>query len=95
MNRLHPPDITCTRQHSGAVAIYTFRHREHGELGRMVLTDYPSEQTQVSCEVVGESDDPMTLTRLALFQPLTENILQAMATQPVDIRTTDASPLIP
>lgn len=95
MNRLLPPDITCTRQHSGAVAIYTFRHREHGELGRMVLTDYPGEQTQVSCEVVGESDDPMTLTRLALFQPLTDNILQAMATQPVDIRTTDASPLIP
>lgn len=95
MNRLLPPDITCTRQHSGAMAIYTFRHRELGELGRMVLTDYPGEQTQVSCEVVGESDDPMTLTRLAIFQPLTENILQAMATQPVDIRTTDASPHIP
>lgn len=95
MNRLLPPDITCTRQHSGAVAIYTFRHREHGELGRMVLTDYPGEQTQVSCEVVGEPDDPMTLTRLSLFQPLTDNILQAMATQPADIRTTDASPLTP
>lgn len=66
MNRLLPPDITCTRQHSGAVAIYTFRHRELGELGRMVLTDYPCEQTQVSCEVVGESDDPMTLTRLVV-----------------------------
>lgn len=85
----------CTRQHSGAMAVYTFRHRELGELGRMVLTDYPGEQTQVRCAVVGESDDPMTLTRLALFQPLTENILQAMATQPVDIRATDASQLIP
>ena len=35
MNRFLPPDITCTQQHSGAVAIYTFRHREHGELGRI------------------------------------------------------------
>jgi hypothetical protein len=95
MNSLLPPDITCTRQHSGTVAIYTFRHRELGELGRMVLTDYPDEQTQVSCEVVGESDDPMTLTRLAIFQPLTESILQAMATQPSDIRATAVSPLLP
>lgn len=48
MNRLLPPDITCTRQHSCAMAIYTFRHREFGELGRMVLTDYPGEQTRRS-----------------------------------------------
>jgi hypothetical protein len=72
MNRLLPPDITCIRQHSGGVAIYTFRHRELGELGRMVLTDYPGEQTQVSCELVGDSDDPMILTWLAVFPPLTE-----------------------
>lgn len=95
MNRFLPPDITCTQQHSGAVAIYTFRHRELGELGRIVLTDYPGEQTQVSCEVVGEPNDPMTLTRLSLFQPLTDNILQAMATRQTDISDTAASPQIP
>ncbi|MBD3183401.1 putative toxin-antitoxin system toxin component, PIN family, partial [Candidatus Poribacteria bacterium] len=41
-----------------------------GELGRIVLQGRPDGRTHVTCEVVGDADDPMTEKRAAIFKPL-------------------------
>lgn len=49
---------------------YAFRHTELGELGRILLQDRPDGRTHVTCEVVGDPNDPMTAQRAAIFEPL-------------------------
>ncbi len=68
-----PPDVTSTRDPlaTGAIA-YSFRHARLGLLGRLVISSAPGDQTQVTSELSGDADDPMTAARLAIFRPISE-----------------------
>ena len=48
---------------------YVFRHRQLGELGRMIIIPQAIQTRWDSC-VVGDSDDPMTNKRKAIIEPL-------------------------
>jgi len=67
-----PPDVTSTRDTlaTGAIA-YSFRHTRLGLLGRLVIGAL-GDQTQVTSELSGDADDPMTAERLAIFRPISE-----------------------
>jgi hypothetical protein len=65
-----PPEISFRKEQSSAGWIYTFRHRDLGELGRILLQDHPSGKCQVVCEIAGDPEDPMTARRKEIFGPL-------------------------
>ena len=73
-----PPDITFKQQTIDGGMAYTFRHKTLGELGRIILKDAPGGQCQITSEVVGDPSDPMTDTRLKIFQPLSEQLTTAL-----------------
>ena len=64
--------------------VYQFRHKTLGQLGRIVLQDSADGQCQISSEVAGEPDDPMTETRAQIFEPLSQQLaatLKAIVSQ--------------
>ncbi len=65
-----PPGVTFSKQRLGDNWAYVFRHQGLGELGRIVLQVRSDGQCQISCEVVGEPTDPMTIRRAEIFGPL-------------------------
>jgi len=67
-----PPEVTATRATltNGAIA-YSFRHARLGLLGRLIVGAL-GEQTEVTSELSGDSDDSMTAERLAIFRPISE-----------------------
>jgi len=69
-----PPDVTSTRDTLATRAIaYSFRHARLGLLGRIVIGAL-GDQTQVTSELSGDADDPMTAARLAIFRPISEAV---------------------
>jgi hypothetical protein len=56
---------------------YTFRHKKHGNLGRIVLQGVEN-QTHIACEVAGDPDDPTTKTRLDILKPLADELTEKM-----------------
>lgn len=93
MHPLLPPEVTYSKYVMDGFTVYTFRHRDIGELGRLVASDEGETQTRINCEVVGDPDDPMTQSRLVVFQPLTEKILHAMTSAQPGVNTVET--LIP
>jgi hypothetical protein len=76
-----PHDIKFTKQlmPNGRWG-YVFRHDELGELGRiLVLPHANGTQTQFSCEVSGDPDDPLTVKRKLILEPITKKLLNHMA----------------
>lgn len=73
-----PPDISSQQQRLKDGAVYIFRHKKVGELGRIILQDRADGQCHISIEVVGDSNDPMTATRRDLFLPLSEQLTAAL-----------------
>ena len=65
-----PPDVCMRKERLSGAWVYVFRHTQLGELGRIVLQGRPDGRTYVTCEVVGDADDPMTEKRAAIFKPL-------------------------
>ncbi len=65
-----PPDVTSAKERLADGWAYVFRHRTLGLLGRLVLHEMQGSRTHISCEVAGDSADPMTAERAAIFQPL-------------------------
>lgn len=68
-----PPEISCRKEHLSFGWAYVFRHTELGELGRILLQSRPDGRTHVTAEVAGDPDDPddpMTVQRRAIFEPL-------------------------
>jgi len=57
---------------------YVFRHNELGELGRILILPRGAE-SQIVCEAVGESDDPVTAKRREILEPITKEITDTMA----------------
>ena len=80
MNFQLPPEITFSKQRLSDCSAYVFRHKELGELGRILLQEVGG-QTRISCEVVGNQTDPMTQKRKDIFEPLSREIANQMANQ--------------
>jgi len=77
-----PTDVTATKEQLAAGLAYVLRHRTLGLLGRLVLQDREDGRCQVSCEVAGDPEDPMTAQRFAVLQPLTTALIQRLEAQP-------------
>jgi len=75
-----PPDISFKKTPLGEGWSYVFRHRTLGELGRLVLQGTDGGQTFVRCEVVGDPADPMTAKRLAILEPVTQEMCERFRT---------------
>lgn len=73
-----PPDISSQKQLLKDGAVYIFRHKQVGELGRIILQDTADGQCHISTEVVGDPDDPMTAIRRDLFLPVSEPLTKAL-----------------
>lgn len=58
--------------------IYQFQHKTLGQLGRIVLQDSPDGLCQISSEVAGNPNDPMTETRSQIFEPLSQQLATAL-----------------
>ena len=75
-----PPQVSFRKERLAGNWVYVFRHAKLGTLGRIVLQGRPDGNTQVSCEVVGDPEDPMTEKRAAIFRPLGLEIVRRMDT---------------
>ena len=73
-----PPEITFQKEHGPTGWFYSFRHRELGELGRILLQGRSDGHTQVVVEISGDSNDPMTEQRKSVFAPVAMEITQQM-----------------
>jgi hypothetical protein len=65
-----PSDVSFEKQRLCNAWAYVFRHRALGELGRILLQELGDGRCHLSCEVVGDLADPMTVRRMAIFKPL-------------------------
>jgi len=72
-----PSDITVSKARVHNQWIYTFRHKELGELGRIRLKGADG-QTWILCDAVGDPNDPMTAKRQSIFEPLSKKIANQM-----------------
>jgi hypothetical protein len=64
-----PEGITFRKKALAQGFAYVFRHKELGDIGRIVLSNRPDDRCQLSCEVAGNPEGPMTATRKALRRP--------------------------
>ena len=60
---------------------YVFRDKAIGELGRILVQDRGPGQCQISCEVVGDPSDPMTVVRAGIFKPLGKKLSDLLEMQ--------------
>lgn len=65
-----PEDVSVRKTRLSSGWSYLFRHTELGYLGRIVLQGRPDGRTNVTCEVAGDADEPMTEKRAEIFKPL-------------------------
>ena len=65
-----PKDVSVKKERQSIGWVYVFRHKELGNLGRIVLQGRPDGRTHVMCEVAGDPNDPMTDKRAEIFKPL-------------------------
>lgn len=65
-----PPEVSFRKERLGDAWAYVFRHARLGDLGRLLLHGRPDGQTQLSLELAGDSADPVTRERAAIFEPL-------------------------
>lgn len=74
-----PPEVTSTKEmFSDGRYGYIFRHAELGQLGRLLFMPQSSGGTQLSCEVSGDIDDPKTLVRRQMLEPISQHIMETM-----------------
>ena len=92
-----PPEITVSKQQVDQQWVYSFRHEDLGGLGRIIVQGLPNGQCNLAVEVAGDPSDPMTETRLAILQPISEYITAAMesafgAGDQAQVKTAPATP---
>lgn len=63
-----PPDVSFRKERRSGAWVYVFRQTQLGDLGRIVLQGRPDGRTHVTCEVAGDTADPMTEKRGAIFK---------------------------
>ena len=76
-----PPGVTVSKQVLQGGLAYVFRDRAIGELGRILVQDRGPGQCQISCEVVGDPNDPMTEVRAGIFKPLGKRLSDLLEMQ--------------
>ena len=69
-----PSDISFHKEQLDNGMAFIFRHAELGDLGRMLLQQRSDGQTQITCEVFGDPNDPMTAQRAAIFEPIGQEL---------------------
>lgn len=73
-----PPDISFQKENLSYGMAYVFRHADMGELGRVVVQGRSDGQSHITCEVVGDPNDPMTEKRGAIFKPIGLELVRQM-----------------
>lgn len=71
-----PPNISCTRTLiENNVHAFFFRHAQLEEIGRLIILP-KAKGSEFIYEVIGALDDPLTIKRQELFEPIAKNIIQ-------------------
>lgn len=71
-----PPNVSCTRTLiENNVYAFVFRHIELGEIGKLIILP-KAKGSEFIYEVIGEPDNPTTIKRQELFEPIAKNIIQ-------------------
>jgi hypothetical protein len=74
-----PREVSCQKTFlPEGMWAYVFRHTQWGELGRLLILPHPSGQTQFTCEVAGDPNDPITMKRREILEPITKGMLEKM-----------------
>jgi site-specific recombinase XerD len=75
----HVPGVTMTHQQSPEGRCYYFTHDLLGPLGRLRIIPLGEKQIEARCEVFGNNlSDPLTLQRMAILKPLTEELIKRL-----------------
>jgi len=95
-----PADVTVTKQQLEGQWVYSFRHDDLGELGRIVLQGLSTGQCHIVSEVIGDPNDPMTAKRQAILQPISEQLTSALTSvsgedDQIPLQSAPASPKAP
>jgi len=73
-----PADVAVTKQQLEGQWVYSFRHDDLGELGRIVLQGLSTGQCHIVSEVIGDPNDPMTAKRQAILLTISEQLTSAL-----------------
>lgn len=73
-----PPNISFKKEKRSFGWVYLFRHSKLGQIGRIVPRGRADGRTQITCEVTGDPNDPMTEKRAGIFKPLGKKIADEM-----------------
>ena len=77
MEPLLPPGITFTKERIEDQWVFTFRHEELGDIGRIRLKG-TGNNTMINLDVIGDPSDPMTARRREIFEPIGMRIANQM-----------------
>ncbi len=72
-----PPEIATTKERIEDQWVYTFRHKDFGDIGRIRLKG-TGNNTMINLDVTGDPDDPMTAKRREIFEPIGMRIANQM-----------------
>ncbi len=72
-----PPGITFTKTKIDDQWVYTFRHKELDDIGRIRLKG-TGNNTTIDLDVIGDPNDPMTARRREIFEPIGMGIANQM-----------------
>lgn len=73
-----PPEITFTKTRIQDQWIFTFRHKDFGDIGRIRLKETGGGNTMINLDVIGDPNDPMTARRREIFEPIGMRIANQM-----------------
>ncbi|MEN0047703.1 MAG: hypothetical protein AAF806_11645 [Bacteroidota bacterium] len=73
-----PKEVSFSKEQRPYGWVYIFQHNQLGRLGRIVLQGRADGRTQITCEIAGDENDPMTQQRAAIFKPLSKRIADEM-----------------
>ncbi len=85
-----PPEITASKTRVQDQWVFTFRHKDLGDIGRIRLKGTGS-NTMIYLDVIGDPNDPMTAKRREIFEPIGMSI----ANQMQSVVGGDAEKLVP
>ena len=75
-----PPEISISKEIMNNSVGYIFRHKDIGELGKLVVTGL-KENTHFASFVSGEPEDPLTKKRQEILEPLTNAMIAEVEKQ--------------
>ncbi len=74
-----PAGITFTKDRIDGQWVYTFRHKDLGNIGRIRLKGTGTgNNTMINLDVVGDPSDPLTAKRREIFEPIGMDIANQM-----------------